>query len=76
MLQKFIKNVDLFFQSLKTEITRNRKPKPKPKTDGARAMTGKNIGFKSFFQAVHYDHITFSHCLIHQEAAAKKQHQN
>ncbi|XP_035229526.1 zinc finger BED domain-containing protein 5-like [Stegodyphus dumicola] len=30
-------------------------------TDGARAMTGKNIGFKSFFQAAHYDHITFTH---------------
>ncbi|XP_035229056.1 protein FAM200A-like [Stegodyphus dumicola] len=41
-------------------------------TDGARAMTGKNIGFKSFFQAAHYDHITFTHCLIHREALAAK----
>uniref|UniRef100_A0A0K0EJ23 DUF4371 domain-containing protein n=1 Tax=Strongyloides stercoralis TaxID=6248 RepID=A0A0K0EJ23_STRER len=41
-------------------------------TDGAKAMTGKNIGFKSFFQAAHYDHITFTHCLIHREALAAK----
>ena len=34
-------------------------------TDGARAMTGKNIGFKSFFQGAQYVHITFTHCLIH-----------
>ena len=41
-------------------------------TDGAKAMTGKNIGFKSFFEAAHYDHITFTHCLIHREALAAK----
>ena len=35
-------------------------------------MTGKNIGFKSFFQAAQYDHITFTHCLIHREALATK----
>ncbi|KAK9695241.1 hypothetical protein QE152_g32692 [Popillia japonica] len=33
-------------------------------------MTGKNIGFKSFLQGAHYDHITFTHCLIHREALA------
>jgi len=41
-------------------------------TDGAKAMTGKNIGFKSYFQAAHYDHINFTHCLIHREALAAK----
>ncbi|XP_023242879.1 SCAN domain-containing protein 3-like [Centruroides sculpturatus] len=41
-------------------------------TDGAKAMTGQNIGFKSFFKAAHYDHITFTHCLIHREALAAK----
>ncbi|XP_057664923.1 protein FAM200A-like [Diorhabda carinulata] len=41
-------------------------------TDGVRGMKGKNIGFKSFFQAVHYDHITFTHCLIRREALAAK----
>ena len=35
-------------------------------------MMGKNIGFKSFFQAANYDHITFTHCLIHREALAAK----
>ncbi|XP_057667226.1 protein FAM200A-like [Diorhabda carinulata] len=41
-------------------------------TDGARAMTGKNIGFKSIFQAAHHDHITFTHCLILREVLAAK----
>ena len=31
-------------------------------------MTGINIGFKYFFQAAHYDHITFTQ----QEALAAK----
>ena len=35
-------------------------------------MTGKNVGLKSFFQAANYDHITFTHFLIHREALAAK----
>ena len=38
----------------------------------AKAMIGKNVGFKSFFQAANYDHIIFAHCLIHREALAAK----
>ena len=41
-------------------------------TDGAKAMTGKNIGLKSFFQAANYDHITFTHCRIHREVSQQK----
>jgi len=36
--------------------------------DGIRAITGKKIGFKSYFQAAHSDHIIF----IHQEVLAAK----
>ena len=35
-------------------------------------MMGKNIGFQQFFQAANYDHITFTHCLIHREALVAK----
>jgi hypothetical protein len=41
-------------------------------TKGVKAMKGKNVGFKSFSQVVHYDHINFSYCLILQEALAAK----
>ncbi|RVD91737.1 Zinc finger MYM-type protein [Tubulinosema ratisbonensis] len=41
-------------------------------TDGTKSMTGKNVGFKSFFQTANYKHITFTHCLIHREALAAK----
>ena len=41
-------------------------------TDGAKAMTSKSIVFKSCFQAANYDHITFTHCLIHREVLAAK----
>ena len=41
-------------------------------TDGAKAMTGENIGFKSFVKAAN-NSITFTHCFIHREALASKQ---
>jgi len=41
-------------------------------TDGAKAMSGENIGFKSFVKAAN-NSITFTHCFIHREALASKQ---
>ena len=34
-------------------------------TDVAKAMTGKNIGFKSLLQAANYEYITFAYSLTH-----------
>ena len=41
-------------------------------TDVAKAMTGKNIGFKSLLQAANYDYISFTHSLIHCMPLATK----
>ena len=41
-------------------------------TDDAKAMTGKTIEFRSFFQAAENIHTTFAHCLIHREVLAAK----
>lgn len=38
----------------------------------ARTMTCRNIAFKSFFQAAHYDHITFTNYHIHRKALTAK----
>ena len=41
-------------------------------TDVAKAMTGKNIGFRSLFQAANYDNIIFPHSPIHWKSLAAK----
>ena len=40
-------------------------------TDGAAAMTGQDLGFTAFAKAGN-DHITFRHCIIHQEELVVK----
>ena len=41
-------------------------------TDGAAAMTGKNIGFQSKVKSATNTSITFTHCMIHREALVAK----
>ena len=41
-------------------------------TDVAIAMTCKNVGFKSLFQAANYDYTTFTHSLTHWKPLAAK----
>ncbi len=41
-------------------------------TDGAAAMTGKNVGFHTKVKSVSNGGITFTHCMIHREVLATK----
>lgn len=40
--------------------------------DGAKAMMGENISFKSFVKAAGNNHMTFTHCMIPREALVRK----
>ena len=41
-------------------------------SDGAAAVLGKNVGFHAKVKSLNTGSITFTHCIIHQEALASK----